>query len=183
MTLSCPPPVLRSSLSISQNINPAFAALPKSYRPSTLQSLLRTYATESDRKSHDEEQSTLEATTDSIKDTASSAADSVSDTIGHGIDSVTPTSHIRSTRSFPQSSPNRSTRSSVSADEAKPGPGLYVGNLYFEVTPKALREEFGRYGEVTEVKVIYDARGLSKGYVLPRQCSSHLSLSRGRTIC
>ena len=40
---------------------------------------------------------------------------------------------------------------------------LYVGNLFFDVTEDDLRREFARHGTVTNVKVVYDNRGLSKG--------------------
>jgi hypothetical protein len=49
--------------------------------------------------------------------------------------------------------------------EAKPSTSLYVGNLYFEVSEATLRKEFERFGDLKSVKILYDARGLSKGYV------------------
>lgn len=42
---------------------------------------------------------------------------------------------------------------------------LYVGNIFFEVNEQSLEDYFGRYGQINKVKIIYDARGLSKGYV------------------
>ncbi|KAI9722647.1 MAG: hypothetical protein M1812_001578 [Candelaria pacifica] len=41
---------------------------------------------------------------------------------------------------------------------------LYVGNLFFDVTEEDLKREMERYGVVKSVKIIYDGRGLSKGY-------------------
>ena len=41
---------------------------------------------------------------------------------------------------------------------------LYIGNIFFDVTEDDLRREFAKHGNVTSVKVVYDARGLSKGY-------------------
>ncbi|KAI9829921.1 MAG: hypothetical protein M1826_005343 [Phylliscum demangeonii] len=41
---------------------------------------------------------------------------------------------------------------------------IYVGNLFFNVTEKDLAEEFGKVGVVTTSSVIYDTRGLSKGF-------------------
>ncbi|KAE9981216.1 hypothetical protein EG327_006284 [Venturia inaequalis] len=41
---------------------------------------------------------------------------------------------------------------------------LYVGNLFFEVTEDALQRLFSEHGEVQKVKLIYDHRGLSKGF-------------------
>ena len=52
------------------------------------------------------------------------------------------------------------------AGEAEPTKQLYVGNLFFDVTEDDLRREFSRHGTVTNVRVVYDARGLSKGLVL-----------------
>ena len=42
---------------------------------------------------------------------------------------------------------------------------VYVGNIFFDVTKEDLVREFQRFGEVTEAKIVSDARGLSKGYV------------------
>lgn len=44
-----------------------------------------------------------------------------------------------------------------------PSESLYVGNLYFEVQEDTLRREFEKYGEVLEVNIIKDERGMSKG--------------------
>jgi hypothetical protein len=41
---------------------------------------------------------------------------------------------------------------------------LYVGNLFFEVTGSQLEAEFGRYGAITNSRIVTDARGLSKGF-------------------
>ena len=41
---------------------------------------------------------------------------------------------------------------------------LYVGNLFFDVTEDTLKKEFQRFGVVSMVRIIYDGRGLSKGY-------------------
>ncbi|KAM0714957.1 hypothetical protein Q7P37_009422 [Cladosporium fusiforme] len=41
---------------------------------------------------------------------------------------------------------------------------LYIGNLFFEVTAPQLEAEFGKYGEVSNSRVITDNRGLSKGF-------------------
>ncbi|MCJ1395698.1 hypothetical protein MMC18_008584 [Xylographa bjoerkii] len=41
---------------------------------------------------------------------------------------------------------------------------LYVGNLFFDVTEDALKQEFQKFGNVNLVRIIYDGRGLSKGF-------------------
>ena len=44
---------------------------------------------------------------------------------------------------------------------------LYVGNLFFDVTEEKLKKEMERFGPVKNVKIIFDGRGLSKGYAGP----------------
>jgi nucleolin len=61
------------------------------------------------------------------------------------------------------------------AAQAKPGRArdndvpphkmLYIGNLYYEVTAEQLKNVFSRFGDVESVKIVYDNRGLSRGYV------------------
>ncbi len=46
-----------------------------------------------------------------------------------------------------------------------PHPTLYIGNLYYEVTVDQLKRVFSRFGEIASVKLIYDNRGLSRGYI------------------
>ncbi|KAI8940391.1 hypothetical protein NX059_004082 [Plenodomus lindquistii] len=45
-----------------------------------------------------------------------------------------------------------------------PGKTLYIGNLYYEVTADQLKRVFSKFGEVDNVRVIYDNRGLSRGF-------------------
>ncbi len=40
---------------------------------------------------------------------------------------------------------------------------VYIGNLFFDVTAEDLKQEFSKAGNVDNVKIIYDSRGLSKG--------------------
>lgn len=46
---------------------------------------------------------------------------------------------------------------------------LYIGNLFFEVTPEEIEQTFSAVGPVKSLKIIRDSRGLSKGY--DRICS------------
>jgi len=39
-----------------------------------------------------------------------------------------------------------------------------VGNLFFDITEDALKTEFEKFGDVKSVRIIYDGRGLSKGF-------------------
>ncbi|KAJ4287981.1 hypothetical protein N0V90_011996 [Kalmusia sp. IMI 367209] len=59
-----------------------------------------------------------------------------------------------------QSRPSRSPGS----NPAPPNNTVYVGNLYYEVTADQLKRVFSRFGEVDTVRVIYDNRGLSRGF-------------------
>ncbi|KAJ8603901.1 hypothetical protein MRB53_042036 [Persea americana] len=60
---------------------------------------------------------------------------------------------------------SRSTGSRFHAREpAPPNTNLYIGNLFFEVTEAKLAEYFGRYGPIKSTKIVFDGRGLSKGY-------------------
>lgn len=51
-----------------------------------------------------------------------------------------------------------------------PTPGVYVGNLLFDVTAADLEREFAVFGPIKSAVVATDARGLSKGYVPPTPC-------------
>jgi nucleolin len=56
-------------------------------------------------------------------------------------------------------------RPDPTSQAAVPSNHLYVGNLFFDVTEEDLKREFSRFGHVEKVTMIYDGRGLSKGYV------------------
>lgn len=61
---------------------------------------------------------------------------------------------------------------SLSAEErsqkiAEPKETIYIGNLFFDVTEDDLKKELGRFGEITNCRLLRDARGLSKGSVPP----------------
>ena len=58
-------------------------------------------------------------------------------------------------------------------EPATPKPTVYVGNLFFDVTENDLTKEFGRYGDVKKVRLIRDARGLSKGSVKSHDAIHH----------
>lgn len=65
-----------------------------------------------------------------------------------------------------QARPSSGTRTAVGHPDAKPSASLYVGNLYFEVSEDTLRKEFAQFGAIKSLKILFDARGLSKGSVL-----------------
>lgn len=58
---------------------------------------------------------------------------------------------------------DRGERTERRAPPTSPSMQLYVGNLFFDVTPQILQEEFGKYGNVVNTKIVEDHRGLSKG--------------------
>ncbi|KAF2467447.1 RNA-binding domain-containing protein [Lindgomyces ingoldianus] len=47
---------------------------------------------------------------------------------------------------------------------ATPNKTIYVGNLYYEVTEDQLKRVFSRFGAIDSVKVVYDNRGMSRGF-------------------
>jgi nucleolin len=47
--------------------------------------------------------------------------------------------------------------------DAPPNNTVYVGNLYYEVTADQIKRVFSRFGEVENVKIVFDNRGLSRG--------------------
>jgi nucleolin len=59
-----------------------------------------------------------------------------------------------------------------SSPKIEPSATLYVGNLFFEVSEEALERQFAHYGAIKKVRIIYDHRGLSKGYVSTKSSSS-----------
>ena len=60
--------------------------------------------------------------------------------------------------------PPSATESATKGSPAPvPGAAIYVGNLYFEVTNEDLKTHFSSYGSVTEVNIVKDMRGVSRG--------------------
>ena len=57
-----------------------------------------------------------------------------------------------------------------------PTPGIYVGNLLFDVTTADLEREFGQFGKIISTTIATDGRGLSKGYV--PLCPNLMSITR-----
>ena len=47
--------------------------------------------------------------------------------------------------------------------DVEPSNTVYVGNLYYEVTADQIKRVFGRFGEVVDVRIVFDNRGLSRG--------------------
>ncbi|KAK7542899.1 uncharacterized protein J3D65DRAFT_615330 [Phyllosticta citribraziliensis] len=53
---------------------------------------------------------------------------------------------------------------SESADAASPSNSVYIGNLFFQTKESDILSEFSKYGKVSEVRLIRNPRGLSKGF-------------------
>ncbi|KAL9608371.1 MAG: hypothetical protein Q9167_006785 [Letrouitia subvulpina] len=66
------------------------------------------------------------------------------------------------TGSVPASEAKQSGAPEAASDEGNDT--VYVGNLFFDVREEEIRKEFEKIGRVTSVKLIYDNRGLSKGF-------------------
>ncbi|KAL4969356.1 nucleic acid-binding protein [Aspergillus stella-maris] len=48
--------------------------------------------------------------------------------------------------------------------QLEPKDTIFIGNLFYDVTAEDLREQMAKYGVVLGVNIIYDSRGISKGY-------------------
>lgn len=102
-----------------------------------------------------EEQST-------IASTISSAAETVEGRAADASDAATQTTEAAdgaatSTFAFER-------RSKTFDSTNAPNTTLYIGNLFFEVTEDQLKKVFSRFGAVTKSSIVYDNRGLSRGF-------------------
>ena len=97
---------------------------------------------------------------ENARNTTSNAASRISETV----QDVAISSHFAgSPAPSTQSTPIRTEAPLNDLGAQRKSANLYIGNLFFEVTNTSLKEEFSRFGEVKNAKVIYDGRGLSKG--------------------
>lgn len=68
-----------------------------------------------------------------------------------------------SLRQFPQDdSPGMRRRPRVTV-EPRPKRIVYIGNLFYDVTAQDLKKHMEQFGVVTDIQLVYDKRGLSKG--------------------
>lgn len=97
-----------------------------------------------------------EATEESVPEaetsTIDTSAQSVASTVGIG-EAATETSR--------SSAPPQRKPREVLINEPKAT--IYIGNLFFDVTESDLEKELARFGKVEKVRLMRDARGLSKG--------------------
>lgn len=175
-----------ASAPLARNARPVISVFQSSYQPNAVTtgaqsiSFRRTYASETEKpKAQDENkpseqaqeqsqeqsqeqvkqqaQDTVESVVESVRDGAANLASKASSAVSQGIDAVTEDTGY-SKRNTP-----RGLKTAPGHPEAQPSSSLYVGNLYFEVAEGTLRKEFERFGKIKSVKILYDARGLSKG--------------------
>lgn len=104
-------------------------------------------------------QENVEETASKVQEAASNAAQTARDFTVKAAQSV---SNAASGATFPP----RDSGASIGASsrDVKPSRILYIGNLFFEVTAPQLEAEFGKYGDVTNSRVVTDNRGNSKGF-------------------
>ncbi|KAH9888262.1 RNA-binding domain-containing protein [Xylariomycetidae sp. FL2044] len=49
-------------------------------------------------------------------------------------------------------------------EEGRAGPSIFVSNIVFDATDLHLREAFSKYGDITQITIGRDGRGLSRGF-------------------
>ncbi|KAF2270351.1 RNA-binding domain-containing protein [Lojkania enalia] len=90
-------------------------------------------------------------------------------------ETVTPVSQAPEAAPAPEAPESATTTSAASGIDALAGGAdsrtpsglnktVYVGNLYYEVGEEPLKRIFSRFGELNDVRVIRDSRGLSRGF-------------------
>jgi len=113
-----------------------------------------------DQEDHSTIAAALSSSTETISNTASRAAEAAAtstETVrGYAADAA---SAVGVGAATAQAIAGRS-----GGEGASPSHTLYVGNLFFDVTEDALKKEFLKFGNVNLVRIIYDGRGLSKGF-------------------
>lgn len=170
-------PVLRSRFNYARTARSALAS-SRSLQPSwSTLSQIRAYAATPEKPGEEVQQEA--SVTDSAWQAISEASESGKEAIKHTQESASEaaseaTDHVKETaESAYESAANTAGSVAETAESGfreisrrqpgQPSTSLYIGNLYFEVSESALREELSRYGELVSAKIIYDGRGLSKG--------------------
>jgi hypothetical protein len=68
------------------------------------------------------------------------------------------------------------TRQPTQAQNDTPTAQVYVGNLFFDVTPGQLRQHFASFGEIEKSRIVASPEGHSKGYVTFHNIAFHQEL-------
>ena len=108
-----------------------------------------------------DDQSSLMDAFSSAASQASSATSYVAESVSSGAAAAASAVGMRgrdSTSTF-----ERGSASADGASGARPNKAVYLGNLYFSVTEEEITSTFSEYGEIENVKIVYDRRGLSRG--------------------
>ena len=126
-------------------------------------SFATTQETESaDPEDHSTIASAILSASESLTANASQAADSVSESTRSARESVADAAAAIGVGTIATDA--IAGRDTLQKSTPEVPPTLYVGNLFFDVTEESLRKEMERFGPVKRVKIIFDGRGLSKGY-------------------
>ena len=117
----------------------------------------------SDREEPSTIASTISSAAESASSKASEAAETVTTASRSALDSVSRVAKGGAAE-------DATSADSIIQEYPSPRNQVYVGNLFFDVTEADLTREMSRFGTVKSVKIIYDARGLSKGQVFDMRC-------------
>ena len=109
--------------------------------------------------------STIQSAADTASNQASAAAQQVGDAAQSASESVTGAAASVGQSLSQAAGFANSERESSESSVGEVSKTVYVGNLFFDVRSEDLKKEFERAGPVVDVKIIMDARGLSKGFV------------------
>lgn len=97
---------------------------------------------------------------EAVKSAATTASTTISDAAGQVADAASSAVGSSSTAAASSSAEPSNADPSSPANKT-----IYIGNLFFDVKEHDLEKEFSKAGKVMKTKIIYDQRGLSKGYV------------------
>jgi nucleolin len=107
---------------------------------------------------HEHEQSAVDSAKEYVSDAVESMKESVTGA-AYATSNMASSYNDRS-KDFGRSNDGRDGFTRPPVD---PTNGCYVGNLLFDVTEEDLRREFEPFGNIKEIRLTRDARGLSKG--------------------
>jgi RNA recognition motif-containing protein len=62
-------------------------------------------------------------------------------------------------------SPDSQNNAAGDRGEQEESASVYVGNVFFSVGPQDLEKHMSRFGRIRSVRMLYDNKGLSKGFV------------------
>lgn len=136
----------------------------------------RTYATEQAQPDQEQDSSEEQLGDEPDKPSDKSASELISEKVtgftrevGERAEDATAAITPDSPTSSAQPTPIRS-ESDPAEPKERESSKIYLGNLYFEVNAERLKKELENFGELLDVRVTYDARGLSKGFVRTHLC-------------